>query len=52
MRVHANVIPHIKEIKRQGDVLLVETGDVDIKPEGELVPLTADQYFGFLTAQS
>jgi len=52
MRVHENIIPHIKEIKRQGDILLVETGDVDIKPEGEMVPLTAEQYFGFLTAQS
>ena len=52
MRVHKNIIPHIKEIKRQGDVLLVETGDKDIKPEGEIVPLTAEQYFGFLTAQS
>ena len=53
MRVHKSLIDgnHIKEIKRQGDVLLVEV-DSDITPEGELVPLTADQYFGFLSAQS
>lgn len=53
MRVHKNLIDgnHIKEIKRQGDVLLVEV-DSDVTPEGELVPLTAEQYFGFLTAQS
>jgi len=51
MRVHSNIIPHIKEIKRQGDILLIETNS-DIVPDGELVPLTADQYFGFLSAQS
>ncbi|MFW6219968.1 MAG: hypothetical protein ACOC33_03935 [bacterium] len=49
--VHKNIIPFIKEIKRQGDVLIVEKTK-DIKPEGEEVALTADQYFGFLTAQS
>ncbi len=53
MRVHKNLVEgnHIKELKRQGDVLLVELND-DVTPEGELVPLTAEQYFGFLTAQS
>jgi len=52
-RVHKNVIPHITEIKRQGDMLLVEL-DKEIKPSStdEIVPLTAEQYFGFLTAQS
>lgn len=50
-RVHKNLIPHIKEIKRQGDVLLLELTK-NVKPEGEIVPLTAEQYFGFLTAQS
>lgn len=53
MRVHKNLIEgnHIKELKRQGDVFLVEL-NYDVQPEGELVPLTAEQYFGFLTAQS
>jgi len=50
-RVHENLIPFIKELKRQGDILLVElTSDVD--PKGDLVSLTADQYFELLTAQS
>jgi hypothetical protein len=50
-RVHENVIPHITEIKRQGDILLVETSE-DVTPAGNIVPLTSEQYFGFLTAQS
>ena len=50
-RIHENLIPHIKEIKRQGDVLLVELKE-DVEPQGDIVPLTAEQYFGFLTAQS
>lgn len=51
-RIHPNLIPYIKELKRQGDVLLVELTE-DVAPEGdELVPLTEEQYFGFLTAQS
>lgn len=53
-RIHESLIPHIKELKRQGDILLVEMkeGSSDVKAEGEIVPLTADQYFGLLTAQS
>ena len=52
-RVHSSIIPHITEIKRQGDILLVEL-DSDISPsdDDEIVPLTSEQYFGFLTAQS
>jgi hypothetical protein len=52
-RVHSNLIPHITEIKRQGDILLVEL-DSEITPsdEDEIVPLTSEQYFSFLTAQS
>lgn len=49
--VHKNIIPYIKELKRQGDILLVELTK-EIKPEGELIPLTAEQYFRLLTAQS
>lgn len=52
-RVHSSLIPHITEIKRQGDILLVEL-DSEITPndEDEIVPLTSEQYFNFLTAQS
>ena len=50
-RLHENVIPQVKEIKRQGDILLLEMNE-DVKPEGNVIPLTAEQYFGLLTAQS
>lgn len=49
--VHKNIIPHIKALKRQGDILLTEM-DKDVKPEGEMVSLTKEQYFGLLVAQS
>ena len=49
--IHENLIPHIKELKRQGDILLVEMTK-DVEPEGELVSLSAEQYFGLLTCQS
>lgn len=53
-RVHSSLIPHITEIKRQGDILLVETGDYEFvaNEDDEIVPLTSEQYFSFLTAQS
>lgn len=53
-RIHENLIPHIQELKRQGDILLVEMkeGVDEIEPEGQIVGLTADQYFELLTAQS
>lgn len=50
-RIHENLVPHIKELKRQGDVLLVELND-DIEPSGNIISLTSDQYFSLLTAQS
>lgn len=50
-RVHENIIPHIKCLKRQGDLLLIEM-DKKIKPEGNIVPLTKEQYFTLLVAQS
>ena len=50
-QVHENLVPHIKELKRQGDVLLVELTE-DVEPRGAMVTLSADQYFGLLTAQS
>lgn len=51
VRVYKNMIPYIKNIKRQGDVLLFEMTK-KIKPQGEIVPLTAEQYFSKLIAQS
>lgn len=55
-RVHEQIIPYIKELKRQGDILLVElTQDVDIDEpfcNSSLVPLTAEQYFSLLTIET
>jgi hypothetical protein len=50
-KIHTNLIPYVKEAKRQGDILLYELTE-DVKPEGEEVHLTKEQYFGWLTAQS
>lgn len=50
-RIHKNLIPHIKELKRQGDIIFVELNQ-EVEPEGEIVPLTAKQYFELLTAES
>lgn len=50
-RVHENLIPHIKELKRQGDILMVELNE-QVEPKGEVIPLTPEQYFGWLTAQA
>lgn len=49
--VYKNMIPFIKAIKRQGDVLLFEMTK-EVFPEGEIVSLTANQYFGLIQAQS
>jgi len=50
-RVHKNIIPYIKCLKRQGDLLLIEMNK-EVHPEGEIVPLTKEQYFKLLVAQS
>ena len=52
-RVHKSIIPHIKALKRQGDVLLCEMSE-DVTPDknDEIVPLTKDQYFSLLEAQA
>ena len=52
VRIHENLIPNIKEIKRQGDMILVEMIDDTIEPKGVEVPLNAEQYFRLLSAQS
>ena len=49
--MHENVIPHITELKRQGDIMLVEL-DGDITPEGRTRPLTKEEYFGLLTSET
>lgn len=51
-RLHENIIPHITELKRQGDIMLVETGDKDIEPEGNIRPLTKKEYFDLLTMET
>jgi hypothetical protein len=50
-RFHKNVIPHIKELKRQGDIMLVELTK-EIEPKGSIIPLTAEQYFRLLTIET
>jgi len=50
-RIHKNVIPYIKCLKRQGDVLICEMSK-QVIPEGEIIPLTAKQYFELLVAES
>ena len=50
-RIHENVIPYIKELKRQGDILLVELVE-PVTPRGAQRALTSKEYFSLLTAQS
>jgi hypothetical protein len=51
VRVYENMLPHIKTIKRQGDVLLFEMKQ-EIIPSGNIIALTAEQYFSLLVSQS
>jgi hypothetical protein len=50
-RIHENVIPYIKELKRQGDIMLVEMKE-EVTPSGEIVPLSKKQYFDLLTVET
>ena len=50
-RIHKNLIPHIKELKRQGDILIIELNK-NIKPYGDIVPLSAKQYFNLLSTET
>lgn len=59
-RVHDTIIPYIKELKRQGDILLVELTE-NVHPtkdengnlkEANLVPLSKEQYFNMLTSET
>ena len=49
--MHENVIQANPVIQRQGDVMLVET-DEQIIPEGNARPLTKEEYFGMLVAET
>ena len=53
-RLPENLIPHVKELKRQGDILLVEMLDSaeGVEPSNDIVPLSSEQYFRLLTAES
>ena len=50
-RIHENIIPNIKGLKRQGDIMLVEM-DEKIIPEGKERPLTKEEYFGLLVCET
>ncbi|WGH76448.1 hypothetical protein P8625_04615 [Tenacibaculum tangerinum] len=50
-RVHENVIPYIKCLKRQGDILICEMKN-EVIPQGSVRPLTKEEYFGLLVAES
>ena len=49
--IHKNIIPYIKELKRQGDLMLVELTK-EISPSGQKIPLSAEQYFRLLTIET
>lgn len=50
-RIHANIIPHIECLKRQGDLLICELKE-KVTPTGEIRPLTASEYFNLLRAET
>ncbi len=56
-RVPKDLVPHIKAIKRQGDVMLWELKEDFNEKEfkyndSDLVPLTKEQYFGWLISET
>lgn len=55
-QIQKSLIPHIKELKRQGDIMLVTYNDPEIikkvDPNEEKVALTPEQYFGLLVAET
>lgn len=50
-RVHENIIPYIKCLKRQGDLLICELAK-EVIPEGLPRPLTAEEYFSLLEVET
>ncbi|MEJ5102351.1 hypothetical protein [Chryseobacterium sp. MYb328] len=49
-RIHENIIPHIKCVKRQGNILICELKK-EIIPQGFPRVLTPAEYFGFLEVE-
>lgn len=47
---HENIIPHIKAIRRQGDVFLLEMNE-DVLPEGNTRYLTKEEYFSLVVEE-
>ncbi|MCT2561349.1 hypothetical protein [Chryseobacterium herbae] len=50
-RIHENIIPHIKCLKRQGDLLICEL-EREITPRGFPRALTASEYFSLLEVEA
>lgn len=50
-RIHKNLLNYLKEIKRQGDVLITELTE-DVEPEGEIVSLDKETYFKYLSCET
>ncbi|WP_343661275.1 hypothetical protein [Chryseobacterium sp.] len=50
-RIHSNLIPYIRCLKRQGDLLICELKE-KIAPAGEIRPLMASEYFNLLRAET
>ncbi len=50
-RIHEDVIPHIQCLKRQGDVLVCEMKK-EVIPKGSIRPLTKQEYFNLLVAET
>ncbi|WP_345205110.1 hypothetical protein [Chryseobacterium ginsengisoli] len=50
-RIHENIIPHIKCLKRQGDLLICELKKT-IPPRGSIRALTATEYFSLLEVET
>lgn len=49
--VHENIIPYIKCLKRQGDILIVEMTK-EVTPNGIERPLTKNEYFNLLKCET
>lgn len=50
-QLHENIIPHVKCLKRQGDIMICEMKE-EVTPIGNKRPLTSDEYFSLLVAES
>jgi hypothetical protein len=50
IKMHENVIPFIKSIKRKGDTIVFEMKE-EVMPLGNARPLTKREYFGLLEVE-